>query len=260
MPRTSAACGDASGRRSSGARRAGRASGVDGGEPGQGLVEVEQVEPVGRRVGGDGRAGSTPVPAARPPPCSSRELPAGVLDQDAAHRLGRGGEEVAAAVPELGRIAPDQPEKGLVDQGRRLKCLPGLLLRELPCSQLAELVVDQGQELLGAFGSPCSMAERRRVTSLMVRRRRGCPQTAEVSRFVARVVSRTSPPERVVPLQLSRCAREETTRLGWHRSSGDVEHLRAGPGGPYLLERSHVRASFVTRDAGVRASPDTEDD
>jgi hypothetical protein len=37
------------------------------------------------------------------------------LDEDAAHRLGGGGEEVAAAVPEGGVRRADQPEIGFVD-------------------------------------------------------------------------------------------------------------------------------------------------
>ena len=66
--------------------------------------------------------------ARRPPPLDGRVLAAGVLDEDAAHGLGRGGEEVAAAVPVLRRVAADQPEVRLVDQGRGLERLPGLLL------------------------------------------------------------------------------------------------------------------------------------
>ena len=43
----------------------------------------------------------------------------------------------------------DQPEVRLVDQGRGLERLAGLLLRQLLGGQLAQLVVDQRQELLG---------------------------------------------------------------------------------------------------------------
>ena len=45
--------------------------------------------------------------------------------------------------------ASDQPEVGLVDQGRGLERLAGLLLRQPLGGQLAQLVVDQRQELLG---------------------------------------------------------------------------------------------------------------
>ena len=84
----------------------------------------------------------------RPPPALTAGLAAGVLDEDAAHGLGRGGEEVAAAVPAR-VVRPDEPEVGLVDQGRGLERLARLLLRQPLGGELAQLVVDQRQELLG---------------------------------------------------------------------------------------------------------------
>ena len=66
-------------------------------------------------------------------------LAAGLVDQDAAHRLGRGGEEVAPAVPVLGLVHVDQPEIRLVDQGRGLERLAGLLLGQLLGGQAAQL-------------------------------------------------------------------------------------------------------------------------
>ena len=46
-------------------------------------------------------------------------------------------------------LAADQPQVGLVDQGGGLERLAGLLLGQLLGRQLAQLVVDQRQELLG---------------------------------------------------------------------------------------------------------------
>src|SRR4051794_7275756 len=76
-------------------------------------------------------------------------LAAGVLDQDAPHGLGRGGEEVAAAVP-AGVLVSDESEVGLVDQGGRLERLAGLLVGQLLDRKLPELVVDQREQ----FGRP----------------------------------------------------------------------------------------------------------
>ena len=54
-----------------------------------------------------------------------------------------------------GRLAVHQPQVGLVDQGGGLQRLAGLLLGQLLGRQLAQLVVDQRQELLGgAAGRP----------------------------------------------------------------------------------------------------------
>ena len=92
------------------------------------------------------------VDAAEPAAPLLSGLAAGVLDEDAAHGLGRGGEEVAAAVPAAVGVAADQPQVGLVDQGGGLERLPGLLLRQPPGGQPAELVVDQRQQALGGLG------------------------------------------------------------------------------------------------------------
>ena len=51
-----------------------------------------------------------------------------------------------------GSSRPDEPEVGLVDQGRGLEGLPGLLLRQPLGGELAQLVVDQRQEPLGRLG------------------------------------------------------------------------------------------------------------
>ena len=47
-----------------------------------------------------------------------------------------------------------QPQVGLVDQGGGLKRLAGLLLGQFLGGELAQLVVDQRQELLGGAGRP----------------------------------------------------------------------------------------------------------
>ena len=85
-------------------------------------------------------------------------LPPGTVDEDAPHGLGGRGEEMASAVPVRAVVGTDQPEVRLVNQGRGLERLAGLLLGQLLGGQLAQLVVDQGQELFGCPGTPCSIA------------------------------------------------------------------------------------------------------
>src|SRR5262245_23970779 len=82
-----------------------------------------------------------------------RRMPSpGLIDEDAAHGLGSGGEEVAAAIPPLHLLGVHQPQIGLVDQSGRLDGLAWFLLGQLLGRQLAQLIVDERQELLGGAG------------------------------------------------------------------------------------------------------------
>ena len=88
----------------------------------------------------------------RPPPALLGLLVPGPVDQDTAHGLGGGGEEVAGGRASAGRFAgPDQPQVGLVHQGGRLQGLAGLLLRQPLGGKPAQLIVNQRQELIGRF-------------------------------------------------------------------------------------------------------------
>jgi hypothetical protein len=70
----------------------------------------------------------------------------GVVHHGAAHGLG--GEEVPARVPGPNLFLADQSEVRLMGQRRGLQRLPRLLPREPPRRELAQLVVDERQELL----------------------------------------------------------------------------------------------------------------
>ena len=112
-------------------------------QPVEGVVEGEEIVV---RVGG-GRVGEVdPAEAAAP---FLPGLAPGGLDQDVPHGLGCRGEEVAPAVPLAVRGVTDQPQVRLVHQGRGLERLPRRLVRQLPGRQATELVVDQGEQLLG---------------------------------------------------------------------------------------------------------------
>ena len=66
----------------------------------------------------------------------------------------------------LAAVRIDQPEVRLVDQGRGLERLAGLLAGQLPRGQLAQLVVDQRQELSG--GLRVALLDRREDVSDVV--------------------------------------------------------------------------------------------
>jgi hypothetical protein len=72
---------------------------------------------------------------------------AGVINQDAAHRLGGGGEEMRAVLP-FGLVITAEAQPGFVHQSRGLQGLPGRLPCHLLRGQLAQFLIDQGQKLV----------------------------------------------------------------------------------------------------------------
>jgi hypothetical protein len=69
-----------------------------------------------------------------------------VVDEDAAHGLGAGGEEVAARVPPLNGVSIHQSEVRFMDERRRLQGLSRLFSGQLRCRQFAQFVVDEWQQ------------------------------------------------------------------------------------------------------------------
>jgi hypothetical protein len=75
------------------------------------------------------------------------------FDQDSAHGLGRGGEEVPAAVPAVPIASPDQPEIRLIDEGGRLQGVVGGLARHLRGSELPQFVVNERKQFGGSLAA-----------------------------------------------------------------------------------------------------------
>jgi hypothetical protein len=72
----------------------------------------------------------------------------GVVDQDLAHRLGRGREEIAA-VGDIGEgVAVEQPQQGLVDQGAGLEAVARPLAAHQAAGHPPQLAVDGPDEPL----------------------------------------------------------------------------------------------------------------
>ena len=94
-------------------------------EPGQGFVQREDV------IRGHGRRSVGQLHPLEHPAVLPAVLAPRRLNKDAPHGLGRGGEEVAAAVPVLDLFDIHQPEVRLMDQSCGLECLPGFLVGEL---------------------------------------------------------------------------------------------------------------------------------
>lgn len=119
-----------------------------GGQTGQGFIDVEQL--LSRRGETDinGVEWDTSTPAA----ALVGLLASGLIHEDAAHGFGRGGEEMAAAVPLLLLlVVAHEPQISFVNQGGSLECLPGRLPGQPMRRQLPQLLIDERQKLLGGL-------------------------------------------------------------------------------------------------------------
>ena len=79
---------------------------------------------------------------------------ASLLDQDPPHRLGRGREEVPAAIPALGVIGAHEPQIGFVNEPGRLQSLTRLLVRHVSGREPAQFRIDEREQ----FGSRLRVA------------------------------------------------------------------------------------------------------
>ena len=74
-----------------------------------------------------------------------------MINENPAHRLRGDAEEVSLVLPGVHALV-HQPEVGLVDEGGGLQGMVGTLAPKQPRRQLAELGIDQGQELISGGG------------------------------------------------------------------------------------------------------------
>ena len=117
-----------------------------GADPGRGLIGFEV-------VAGEVAAAFRPA------------LAAGGFDQDAAHRLGGGGEEVPTAVPAMVVGSSDQPKVRLMNQGGGLEGVFGRFAGHAHTASMRSSSYTSGSRSAAAWRSPAAAASRRRVTS-----------------------------------------------------------------------------------------------
>jgi hypothetical protein len=108
-------------------------------------------------VGDEGRIQWPPVPPAE---ALGRVPATGVVDEDQAHGLG-GGEEEVAAVGDVGEgIAVEESEEGLVDEGSGLEGVAGSFEAHEAAGDAAQLVVDDADEtFLGVLSAVADLSE-----------------------------------------------------------------------------------------------------
>jgi len=121
--------------------------GVKGGEPLECVVEGEELVV----LDGGGEVEYVEFDVFGTGPVAEGALASGAVDEDAAHRLGGGGEEVGAVLP-VGLGVGAQPEPGLVDEGGGLECLAGRFAGHLLGSHLTQLGVDELEQTMGRVG------------------------------------------------------------------------------------------------------------
>src|SRR5262249_55928126 len=129
---------------------------------------------------------------------------AGVIDQDAAHGLGSGGEEVAAAVEPL--LVADEPQVGLVDQGGGAEGVAGRFAGHPRCREPAQLVVDEREQGGGRPAVPGRgvLEGAGGVAPAAICPRRGTANNSKATRWrcatrTALTVARVGVPDRTAP-------------------------------------------------------------
>jgi hypothetical protein len=121
-----------------------RLPGVCLGQVVESLVEGKDVQALllqrdESRIQGDSGASPFPLGGAAAP---------GVVDQNLAHGLGRGGEEIAA-VGDLGQdFAVEQAHQGFMDQGAGLERVAGPLVVHQTAGQAPQLGIDRADEAI----------------------------------------------------------------------------------------------------------------
>jgi hypothetical protein len=85
------------------------------------------------------------------------EAAAGPIDEDPAHGFGGGGEEMCAVLPRRLRLAAEA-EPRFVDECGGLQGLVGGFARHAGGGQLAQLIVNEGQQLVGRLDLAASDA------------------------------------------------------------------------------------------------------
>ena len=112
-------------------------------QPRERRVEIQEID-IARMAPHVGFIEIEPVPSSRP----LLHLPgAGVIDQDAAHQLGRHREEVRTVLPH-GAPLIDETEIGLVHEGRRLQRVVRALAPKAQGGAPPQLAVDGGHQFV----------------------------------------------------------------------------------------------------------------
>ncbi len=102
-------------------------------------------------VAGEGKLGLIEIDPLLSAAVPHGALSASVINENAAHRLGRGGKEVSAVL-EFRIFLADQPHPGLVNQCSGLQRLPSRFVRHSMSSELAQFLVNQREQLVCRLG------------------------------------------------------------------------------------------------------------
>jgi hypothetical protein len=172
-----------------------------------------------------------------------------MVGQDATHHLRGDAEEVRSVLPVDVALA-DQAQERFVDEVVGLKGLPDVLVIEVTSGQAAQLVVDQGHELVERLvvAAPPLDEEPRHVVGRVMSR------VLAVRELVAHEVW----PEggRVVFLRIRFGPVEFAVRLSWRRCSLICRSCGTSPRFTRLLDfRDHAFSTRRNRNVAVHAIP-----
>jgi len=120
---------------------------ISGGESVERLVDGQYLVP----CGSGGKIGLVKFDSLLAAAMTHGSLAPGAFDEDAPHRLGGGGEEMAPAIEFRVGIA-HEPKPGLVDERRGLQRVARRFPRHFGRRQLAQFLIDQRQQFIRGLG------------------------------------------------------------------------------------------------------------
>lgn len=111
--------------------------------------------------GGDIKAGVIYTHLLQPATVANRLAATSALNQDASHRLSRGGEKLGAVLP-LGLRGTSEPEPGLMNESGGLKRVSRALVGHLGRGEFAQLAVNERKDFIRGASIPSISALQQR--------------------------------------------------------------------------------------------------
>ena len=115
---------------------------------------------------------------------SRLRLPRAAINQDAPHGFGGSGKKVPPRIPMLGLFYVNEPDVRLMHHAVACSVCPGFSCASFTAANFRSSSYTSGNSFSAAWGSPCSICDKMRVTSDIPNRIAACPRRCQKVRIV----------------------------------------------------------------------------